>query len=163
MLVQEIVLDIAPQEYLLRTVVTIIPVSQLSKHRQPSSKQQQQQQHSHKNQQQQQQQPQQTAQQVSAFASPFKRQSQRPAGASQLSGQGSLELPLSGQDSLEQPLLGQGSLEQPLLRSPSQMPATAPSTSEVHLNVIPEDAEAQDGADTGPSQDQHEAQQVTCA
>ena len=47
--VQEIVLTIEPQEYLCRTVVTIIPVSQLTDYQKPQQPQQQ---------------PQQTAQQV---------------------------------------------------------------------------------------------------
>ena len=182
MRLQEVVLDIEPQEYLLRTVVNIIPVSQLSKHKQLKAQQQQQQQqrpqHQH-----------QTAQQVSAFASPFAQQTQVSTAASDQQGQGSLgrpsrqgslEWPLrqgslerpSRQGSLEQPSTQgalerpsrQGSLEQPLLRSPSQIPVTAPSTSDVHLSMIPEHAEAQASAESGPSQtNQSNAQQVLSA
>ena len=121
--VQEIVLDIEPQEYLCRAVVTIIPVSQLSKHRQPKPVEQQQQ----------------TAQQVSAFSSPF------------------AQHPFNDSDPSDWP---DQDLQQPLLRSPSQLPSTAPSTSDVRLTAIPENAPASGDAESGPSDSHMTAQQV---
>lgn len=178
---QEIVLDIEPQEYLCRAVVTIIPVSQLSQSRPVKPAEQQQ-----------------TAQQVSAFSSPFAQHpcsntnasqwpnqdqaqspyqpnqdpSQRPEqssspGLSQdpsqcadqhLPAQLSQDVPQTpNQDPAEWP---DHELLQPLLRSPSQLPSAAPSTSDVRLNVIPENAPTNEDADTGPSGSQQTDHQV---
>ncbi len=52
-------------------------------------------------------------------------------------------------------------LLQPLLRSPSQPQPDAPSTSDVRLSVIPENAQANDVADTGPAAGQETEHQVT--
>ncbi len=196
---QEIVLDIEPQEYLCRAVVTIIPVSQLSQHRPLQATEQHQ-----------------SAQQVSAFSSPFAqhpysntdasdRHGQDPPQVSQLPNQDSpdevvgqgLSQRLShhdlnrpnqgyslqpspgpsrqsdqdlsgqfGQDQQQVPNQDPGGmldqdLLQPLLRSPSQPQPNPPSTSDVRLSVIPENAQANEVADTGPSAGQDTERQVT--
>ncbi|KAL0046812.1 hypothetical protein WJX82_010501 [Trebouxia sp. C0006] len=184
---QEIVLDIEPQEYLCRAVVTIIPVSQLSQHQPLQATGQQQ-----------------SAQQVSAFSSPFAQHPYSSTDASDWHGQDSSQVPqlpyspdefvgqgspqhlshhdLSrsdqgsslqaspgpsqqfdqdssgqvGQDQQQVPNQDPGGmldqdLLQPLLRSPSQPQPDPPSTSDVRLSVIPENAQANEVADTGPS------------
>ena len=73
--------------------------------------------------------------QVSAYSSPF---AQQPYGEEEQ---------------------GQGEA-QPLLRSPSQLPSTAPSTSDVKLNVIPEHELTNEDAATGPSASQESIDQV---
>ncbi|KAL3145874.1 hypothetical protein ABBQ38_015244 [Trebouxia sp. C0009 RCD-2024] len=111
---QEIVLNIEPQEYLCRTVVTIIPVSQLADFQKPDRSKRHHQQTDH---------------QTPAYSSPF---AQQPYTEEDSSGQ-------SGQD-----------LTQPLLGGPSQLPSTAPGTSDVKLSVIPEHAQTNEDASTGP-------------
>ena len=77
--------------------------------------------------------------QVSAYSSPFARQ------------------PYTEEDSPGE----QGQDEaQPLLRSPAQLPSTAPSTSDVRLNVIPEHKPTNEDAATGPSATQQPIEQV---
>ncbi|KAL0037858.1 hypothetical protein WJX79_002263 [Trebouxia sp. C0005] len=129
---QEIVLDIEPQEYLCRAVVTIIPGSPDECIGQGSS-----QRRSHQD-----------------SNRPDQGSSLQPSrGVSQRSGQDS-----SGQFGQDQPqvpnhdpggILDQDLL-QPLLRSPSQPQPNPLSTSDVRLSVIPENAEANEIADTGP-------------
>ena len=192
-------MDIEPQEYLCRAVVTIIPVSQLSQHRPMQATEQQQ-----------------SAQQVSAFSSPFAQHPYSNTDASDWHGQESSQVSqLPYQDSPDE-IVGQGSsqrlshhnlnrpdqasslqpspgpsqqsdqdlsgqfvqdqqqvpnqdtgglldqdLLQPLLRSPSQLPPNPPSTSDVRLSVIPENAQANDVADIGPSASQDTERQVT--
>lgn len=75
---------------------------------------------------------------MSAYASPFAQQ------------------PYTEEESGEQ---GQDEV-QPLLRSPSQLPSTAPSTSDVRLNVIPEHEPTNEDAATGPSATQQTTEQV---
>ena len=178
---QEIVLDIEPQEYLCRAVVTIIPVSQLSQSRPVKPAEQQQ-----------------TAQQVSAFSAPFAQHPYSSTNASQCPSQDQSQSPYQLDQYLSQPpeqgsspgltqdppqrsdqhspaqsgqdapqALNQDPAEwpdhellQPLLRSPSQLPSAAPSTSDVRLNVIPENAQTHDDADTGPSGSQQTDHQV---
>ena len=77
--------------------------------------------------------------QVSAYSSPF---AQQPYTEEESSGE-------QGQDEV-----------QPLLRSPSQLPSTAPSTSDVRLNVIPEHEPTNEDAATGPSATQQSTEQV---
>ena len=77
--------------------------------------------------------------QVSAYSSPF---AQQPHTEEQFSGE-------QGQDEVQH-----------LLRSPSQLPSTAPSTSDVRLNVIPEHEPTNEDAATGPSATQQPIQQV---
>ena len=189
-------LDIEPQEYLCRAVVTIIPVSQLSQHQPLQATGQQQ-----------------SAQQVSAFSSPFAQHPYSSTDASDWHGQDSSQVPqlpyspdefvgqgspqhLShhdlnrsdqgsslqaspgpsqqfdqdssgqvGQDQQQVPNQDPGGmldqdLLQPLLRSPSQPQPDPPSTSDVRLSVIPENAQANEVADTGPSAGQDIERQV---
>ena len=191
-------LDIEPQEYLCRAVVTIIPVSQLSQHRPLQATEQQQ-----------------SAQQVSAFSSPFAQHPHSNTEALDWHGQDSSQVSQLAYEDLPDEVVGQGlsqrpshhdsnrpdqgsslqpspcpsrqsdqdlsgqfgqdqqqvpnqdpggmldqDLLQPLLRSPSQLPPNAPSTSDVRLSVIPENAQANEVADTGPSAGQDTERQV---